>query len=138
MKLKDKGPIKPPPTLTKFPQQVSIEIQSWQGIIAATHWDLYERTKPDGADFYVGETELGHIHLDGEVHLATGLALAKELIKNKLASKFRYGADWATCPIDSAEDAAHAIWLFTLNYRRIKREPIEELIKEIKSRNELG
>ena len=138
MKLKDKGPIKPPPQLTKFPQFVSKEIQSWDGIIAATHWDLYERTKPDGADFYVGETELGHIHLDGEVHLATGLTLAKELIKNKLASKFQYGADWVTCPINSAEEASHAIRLFTLNYRRIKGEPMEELMKEIKSRNELS
>ena len=135
MKLEDKGPIKPPPRLTKFPQQVSKEIQSWEGIISATHWDLYERTKPDGADFYVGKTELGHIHLDGEVHLATGLTLAKALIKNKLAEKFLYGADWVTCPVNTTEEATHAIWLFTLNYRRIKGETIEELTKEAKSRN---
>ena len=51
MKLEDKGPIQPPLTLTKFPQQVSTEIQSWPGIIAATHWEIYDKTKPDGADF---------------------------------------------------------------------------------------
>ena len=49
-------------------QSVSAEIQSWPGIIAATHWFLYDRTQVDGADFYVGEKELGHIHLDGELH----------------------------------------------------------------------
>ena len=129
MKLEDKGPIKPPPVLTKFPQQVSKEIQSWHGIIAATHWNLHNRSKPDGADFYVGEAELGHIHLNGEVHLATGSILATALIKNKLASRFPYGADWVTCPINSAEDAAHAIRLFKLNYRRINGEKLEELIK---------
>ena len=135
MKLEDKGPIKPPPRLTKFAQQVSKEIQSWEGIITATHWDLYERTKPDGADFYVGQTELGHIHLNGEVHLATGLELAKVLIENKLAEKFLYGKDWVTCPINTNADAAHAIWLFTLNFKRIKGEQLEELMKEIKSRS---
>ena len=135
MKLEDKGPILPPPRLTKFPQQVSKEIQCWKGIIAATHWNFYERTKPDGADLYVGQAELGHIHLNGEVHLATGSALATILIKNKLAAKFPYGADWVTCPINSAEEAAHAIWLFTINYRRINGEQQEQLMNEIKSRN---
>ena len=129
MKLEDKGPIKPPPALTKFPQQVSKEIQRWDNIIAATHWDLHNRSKPDGADFYVGPAELGHIHLNGEVHLPTGSALAKALIKNKLAAKFPYGADWVTCPINSADDAAHAIWLFKLNYKRIAGEKLEELLK---------
>ena len=132
MKLEDKGPIKPPPALTKFPQQVSTEIQSWKGIIAATHWEIYDKTKPDGADFYVGSDELGHIHLDGEVHLATGSALAAALIKNKLGHKFQYGSDWVTWPVNSAEDAAHAIWLFKLNYRRINSEPVDKLLLEIK------
>ncbi|GAC1382130.1 MAG: hypothetical protein NVSMB45_07880 [Ginsengibacter sp.] len=85
MKLEDKGPIKPPPVLSNFPEQVSKEIQSWKEIIAATHWNLYDRKQTDGADFYVGEEELGHIHLDGEVHLATGKELASALLKRKLA-----------------------------------------------------
>ncbi|MEP6927245.1 MAG: luciferase family protein [Ginsengibacter sp.] len=63
----------PPPALSKFPQQVLKEIQSWKDITAATHGDLYHRSKPEGADFYIGQDELGHIHLDGEVHLAIGL-----------------------------------------------------------------
>lgn len=131
MTLEEKGPIVPPPELNNFPQQVSKEIQSWKDIIAATHWNLYARNKPDGADFYVGQEELGHIHLDGEIHLATGKELATVLIKAKLAKKFAYGADWVTSPINSANDVAHALWLFRLNYKRIKGEPIEALISEI-------
>lgn len=120
MTLEEKGPIKPPPELSKFPQQVSKEIQSWKDIIAATHWELYDRTKSDGADFYIGQEELGHIHLDGEVHLACGKELAAMLIKNKLGKKFLYGSDWVTSPIESPEDVSHAVWLFRLNYKRIK------------------
>ena len=37
MKLEEKGPIQPLPSLSRFPQQVSKEIQSWEDIIAATH-----------------------------------------------------------------------------------------------------
>ncbi len=131
MTLEEKGPIVPPPQLNRFPQQVSKEIQSWEGIIAATHWNLYSRSQPDGADFYVGKEELGHIHLDGGVHLATGKELAAVLIKKGLGEKFPYGSDWVTSPIESAKDAAHALWLFKLNYKRIKGEPVETLVSEI-------
>lgn len=131
MTLEEKGPVVPPPQLDRFPQQVSQEVQAWDGIIAATHWNLYNRSKPDGADFYVGKEELGHIHLDGEVHLATGRELATVLIKNGLGKKFPYGSDWVTSPIESAENAAHAVWLFRLNYKRIKGEPMESLLSEI-------
>ncbi len=131
MTLEEKGPIMPPPELSKYPQQVSKEIQRWNDITAATHWELYNRSKPDGADFYIGQDELGHIHLDGEIHLATGKELAAVLIKNKLGQKFMYGDDWVTSTIESAKDVAHAVWLFKLNYNRIKGEPFDELILEI-------
>lgn len=121
----------PPPVLSNFPEQVSREIQSWKDITAATHWNLYNRSAPDGADFYIGKDELGHIHLDGEVHLAIGKTLAAVLIKNKLGKKFPYGNDWVTSPIDSAKDVAHATWLFKLSYNRIKGLPVEALVEEI-------
>jgi hypothetical protein len=87
MRLEEKGQILPPPVLSKYPQMVSEEIQKWSNIISATHWDLYDRTKVDGADFYVGKKELGHIHLDGWVHLATNKALAQVMLKNFLMLK---------------------------------------------------
>ncbi len=137
MTLEEKGPIMPPPVLSKFPQQVSKDIQSWADITAATHWNLYRRTEPDGADFYIGKEELGHIHLDGEVHLAIGKALASLLIKYKLGNKFPYGNDWVTTPIESSQDVAHATWLFKLSYNRIKGVPVEKLVEEINYYNGL-
>ncbi len=133
MTLEEKGPITPPPQLSPFPQQVSNELQRWEGIVSATHWDFYNRSKPDGADFYVGAEELGHIHLNGEVHLATGKELATVLIKNGLAQKFPWGADWVTVQINSDKEATHAVWLFGLNYKRIQGASIEVLVSEITS-----
>lgn len=81
MKLTEKGRIVPPIKLGEPMENVSKTVQSWNKIISATHWNLYDRTKPDGADFYVSEEELGHIHLNGEVHLATSVALRNSLVK---------------------------------------------------------
>lgn len=85
MKLADKGPIKPPPLLKGPARFVSHEIQSWPGIVAATHWFLYDQTQVDGVDFYVGDRELGYIHLDGEIHLGTARTLGARLIEHGLA-----------------------------------------------------
>jgi hypothetical protein len=60
MTLGEKGKIIPPPVLSKYPQMVSQQIQQWENIIAATHWEVWDRNKPNGADFYVGEKEPGH------------------------------------------------------------------------------
>ena len=85
MTLSEKGPIAPPPILNGLLQGVSQTIQSWNGVVAATPWYLYLPTQVDGADFYVGEKELGHIHLDGSVHLATSMALRQVLVTRRLA-----------------------------------------------------
>ena len=137
MKLTEKGPIIPPPTLSIYPQQVSAQIQGWKNITAATHWQLYDRTKPDGADFYVDEEELGHIHLNGEIHLAIGKDLADIMIEKKFGNKFPYGSNWITYLVKSENDASHAIWLFEMSYRRINGETLESLIEEIKLYNKV-
>ena len=130
MKLEEKGKIIPPPVLDKYPQMVSVEIQKWENIIAATHWNLYNLQKPDGADFYVGEAELGHIHLDGWVHLVTTKELKKVFLKHKLAEKFPYGENWVMFEIRNEKDAKKAISLFRLNYDRLNGVPVEELLLE--------
>ena len=119
MKLEEKGKFLPPPVLDKYAQLVSTEIQKWSNIIAATHWHLYDTTQVDGADFYVGEEELGHIHLDGSVHLATSKELKKILVDNKLAQNFPYAKNWVQFQITNKEDTEKAIRMFKLNYERI-------------------
>ena len=71
----DKGPVQPPPALAGTLQTVADEVTGWNGIIATVHWDLFDMSRVDGVDFYYGELELGHIHLDGSVHIATSPAL---------------------------------------------------------------
>jgi hypothetical protein len=134
MTLEEKGKFAPPPQMTIYPQKVSNAIQQWENVIAATHWDLYDRTKVDGSDFYVGKNELGHIHLDGSVHLATTNELRIPLLKNNFAKKFPFGGEyegWVLFNITSESDAVQAIWLFQLNYERLMGASIETLISKI-------
>lgn len=132
MRLESKGVVRPPPKLAGPAQAVSAEIQSWPKIRAATHWYLYDRTQVDGADFYVGARELGHIHLDGEIHLALTPGLAQRLIEAGLAAEFPWGSDWVQAPIRTKVEARRAIWLFRLGYDRIRGAGIRELRERIR------
>lgn len=132
MLLKSKGKLRPPPKLTGPAQAVSREIQSWPGIVAATHWDFYDRTEVDGADFYVGEKELGHIHLDGELHLCLTIGLRERLIEAGLAEPLPWAEDCVQAPIASRKDARNALWLFRLGYDRLNGTPIPELRQRIR------
>ena len=86
MGLKQKGALRPPPILAEPFERVSQAIQARPGIVAATHWHLSRNRQVDGADFYFAAEELGHLHLDGEVHLATNLELSVPLVKAGLAA----------------------------------------------------
>ena len=128
----------PPPILSAYPQMVSAAIQQWKDIIAVAHWDLHDETRMDGADFYVGKEELGHIHLDGSVHLATVKELRVPLVSHKLAEKFPYGGTydgWVLFNITTEADAVQAIWLFKLNYQRLTGVGMKELIDTITKRS---
>ena len=131
MKLEEKGRIIPPPILDTYSEMVSKEIQSWEGIISATHWEIYDRNSPNGADFYVGEMELGHIHLDGELHLASTKKLSQALINAGLAQKFPYGANWVQFDIHDKASAEHAVWLFKLQYNNLRGSNPEILLQTV-------
>ncbi len=127
MKLKDKGPIVKPPILKGVAEKVSVEIQSWPEIISATHWTIGDSTKVNGADFYVGENELGHIHLDGELHLYLTKELRQKLIAAGLAEPFRWGDEWVQFQITDELSRHQAEWLFRLGYDRLKGTTDDEL-----------
>ena len=134
MKLNEKGPIKPAPVLAGPGQKTAEAIQSWPSIISATHWDLFNRSRVDGADFYVDDAELGHIHLNGEVHLAATDGLGVALLQQKLVSPLPYGkahGDWVSFMIRTDSDADHAIWLFRLNYDRLRGVSMDALTERI-------
>jgi len=131
MKLASKGRIIPPPVLGQYPEMVSKEIQQWKDIIAATHWEIHDRNAPNGADFYVGELELGHIHLDGELHVPSTREFSQALLNAGLAQKFPYAANWIAFKIHDQPSANHAIWLFELHYKNLTGADTEQLLQSI-------
>ena len=136
MKLNEKGPIKPAPLLAGPGQKTAEAIQSWPAIISATHWDLFNRSRVDGADFYVNDTELGHIHLNGEVHLAATEKLGTALLQRGLARPLPYGkayGDWVSFMIRTEADADHATWLFQLNYDRLRGVSMDALSRRVQA-----
>ena len=111
----DKGPITPPPVLAAPMRTVADAVAGWPGVVATTHWHLHRRSQVDGIDFYVGEEELGHIHLDGAIHLATSPTLGQALIAEGLARPFRHVHGWTEEDIKTI-GADAAIALFRRNY----------------------
>ncbi len=113
-----KGPVAPPPRLDGPLATVADAVTNWPGVLATVHWDLHEPTRVDGVDFYVGKRELGHIHLGGEVHLATDPRLGAELVASGHARPFRYARGWVCEQIDRIGSDS-AIALFRRNYDRL-------------------
>ena len=114
----DKGPVAPPPALEGPLAAAAAAIGAWPGVTATMHWHLYRPTEPDGIDFYVGERELGHIHLDGELHLATSPSLGAAMVAEGGARPFRYQRGWV-CETVQRIGAPAAIALFRRNYDRL-------------------
>jgi Family of unknown function (DUF5519) len=132
MNLADKGRYAPPPHLPAHAQAVSNAISRWWGVQARTHWLLGDETQVDGADFYVGERELGHVHLDGEAHLAVEKPLRDALIAARLATPFRWSQGFVVCRIGSSATASTAQALFRLAYDRLQGESIATILGRIK------
>ncbi len=89
-----KGPLGPPPRLGGSLGTVAEAVAAWPGIETTVHWHLVDRSQVDGVDFYLGEEELGHLHLDGSIHLATSAGLGRTLVDEGAARPFRYQAGW--------------------------------------------
>lgn len=111
----EKGPIAPAPRLEGPVQAVIDAVSAWPGIDTTVHWHLVDRTRVDGVDFYVGDQELGHLHLDGSIHLATRPALGREMIAEGVARSFRYQQGWVEEQVGRIGTDA-AVALFRRNY----------------------
>jgi len=134
MQLDEKGRFAPPPPLPKHAQAVSEALAAWPRVIARTHWFLGDESVVDGADFYLGQTELGHIHLDGTAHVAVTRPLRDALIEARLAKPFRYSAEFVVFGIKNPADAARALRLFRLSYQRIDGAQLAELLTQVRER----
>jgi hypothetical protein len=84
------------------------------------HWDPFHPSRIDGVDFYFGEEELGHIHFDGSVHLATSPGLGRALVSEGLALPFTYLRGWVCENVQRIGPNA-AVERFRRNYERLSR-----------------
>ena len=114
-----KGPLAPPPVLGGSIQAVADAVAGWPEVEATTHWHLNDQTRVDGIDFYVGADELGHIHLDGSIHLATTLDLGAEMVAEGLGRPFPWARGWTLARIDQL-GVDGAVALFRRNYDRLR------------------
>jgi hypothetical protein len=132
MKLAEKGRFAPPPRLKGVhARRVAEAIAGWDGIHARTHWLLGDERVVDGADFYFGEDELGHIHLDSEAHVVLPKALAATLIRAGLGAPLEWSPSVVVVAIESPAAAEHALWLFRLSLDRRKGAPTAELASRV-------
>ena len=131
MKLAEKGRYAPPPALEANAQRVAQTLATWPGVHARTHWLLGDENEVDGADFYVGEDEVGHIHLDSEAHVFAGKELARALIESGLARRFEWSAEAVVFEIRRRSDVRHALWLFDLSYRRRRGLSVAALLRRV-------
>lgn len=135
MKLSEKGRFAPPPKLEpKFAQALSETLSSWSGVHARTHWQLGNESVVDGADFYVGEEELGHLHLDGDAHVAVGAALRNALVERGLARPFPWSREFVTWRVTSAASRDRAEWLFSLRLAALGGASVESLLATVTER----
>ena len=114
-----KGPLAPPPALGGAVQAVADSVAAWPEVKATTHWHLNDQGRVDGIDFYVGPDELGHIHLDGAIHLATTPELGAELVAEGLGKPFPWARGWTMANI-SRLGVDRAVALFRRNYDRLR------------------
>ena len=115
-----KGPIAPPPALAGKLKAVAKEIAAWPDVEATVHWRFDEPGRVDGVDFYVGSDELGHIHLDGSIHLATSPELRTDLVAEGLGKPFAWGHGWTTASLHRL-GVAGSVALFRRNYDWLRR-----------------
>lgn len=136
MKLRNPGPVRAAPALDGLTGELAAVIGSWPGVASFTHWRLGSPGIVDGAEYHVGDLELGHIHLDGTAHIPVTSRIATMLEGKGLGRTPSWSDAWITYPVRSASDLERASWLFRLAYARVRGASEEEVIGHIESRTE--
>jgi hypothetical protein len=114
-----KGRVAPAPRLPPGAQAVADRIAALPGVSVQAHWEIGSQTEVNGTDFYVGEHELGHIHLDGEAHVPVGPDLARALIAQHLARRFRWSSAFVVVDTDAPDAHERAVAVFGLRRAQI-------------------
>lgn len=94
-------------------------VAAWPEVETSIHWHFAARDRVDGIDFSVGSDELGHVHLDGSIHLATTPRLAAELIAEGVGQPFEWARGWTLARVDEL-GVEGSVALFRRNYDRLR------------------
>jgi hypothetical protein len=138
MKLSDKGHFAARPPLEGPSESVARSVEGWSAVHARTHWQLGDETIVDGADFYVGERELGHLHLYPEAHIAVPRELRAALVAAKLARPFQWSESFVVHRVKTGAEARATEWLFRLAYDHLQGVSNAELQQRIDERARAG
>ena len=114
-----KGRMAPAPAVEGPLKDVVDAVAGWAEVVVTTHWHFMDQNRIDGIDFYVGADELGHLHLDGSIHLATSPTLGAQLVADGLGRPFPYARGWTTSSV-AALGTDGAVALFRRNYDRLR------------------
>jgi len=114
-----KGRLGPPPALAQPLQDVVDVVSAWPNIDTTVHWHFNDKSRVDGVDFYSMGKELGHIHLDGSIHLATSPTLGARMIEEGVAKAFPYLRGWVEENV-MAIGVAASVALFRRNYEALQ------------------
>jgi hypothetical protein len=134
MNLSEKGHFAARPALEGPAELLARTVEAWPSVESRTHWQLGDETIVDGADFYVGQRELGHLHLYAEAHVALPRALRDAVIAAGLARPFRYSDGFVVHRVKTTAEARATEWLFRLAYDRLQGASVGALQARIEER----
>lgn len=107
-----------------FALEVMEEVRRWPGVEMRPHASANEPGTSDGVEFRLAGRQIGHMHADCAVHLSLTKALKQSVVSEQLAEPLPIApsSGWAMFNPVSAADVERAIWLFRLNYVRLRRQ----------------
>lgn len=114
-----KGPLASAPRLAGAVQNVVDTEAAWPEVQATTHWHFSDQTRIDGVDLYVGDEELGHLHLAGSIHLATTPSQREQLLSEGLRTRSPFARGWTQSSV-SRLGVAGAVGLIRRNHDRLR------------------
>ena len=133
MKLRNPGPIRPAPDLHGQAATIAEAVERMVGVTAHTHWMRGDSKTVDGAEYHLGDLELGHVHLDGSVHLPMG-PLAASVVDASLAAYPPWSKTWVSLAAQANGSASKAIWLFELAHAQASGLSHHNLLDRIRTR----
>ena len=117
-----RGSIRTPPVLTGDLKAVAEVVATWPDVVATSRSHFAVAEQDDGIDFRVGKDDLGHMHFDGSIHLASGRDLGAALVAEGWGRPSPWARGWLEARIDSL-GVTRAVALFRRNYDRLRPPP---------------